>query len=343
MIRRSALVTLKQYRFEVGFAVVAALVATVIGLSIHVRLDGLGVSQACIDRVNATQDVRAAGDGCFALVGEGAGILGSTYLRADGVLPVSVMGLLPFAVGLFGGLPVVARELEDHTAQTAWWLSGSRRRWLLRQLGPVVVVLGVAIGIAALVAIPVSEDWVRWYGGERSALIGLHGPLTVVRAFGAFGLGLAMGALIGRTFPAFVASIAVLLLVLLLAGQAHESWLERLRLEPLWALSPISGRWQPIGGVPRAVAWGSPDGAVLTAEEARQLATDAGVPVVQSDVSVDALAATWLDNNGYTEITLGVTDMTALGWAQYDAAIFAILGVSCMTAAFVLVNRRRPI
>lgn len=343
MIARSALVTLKQYRFEVGFAVVAALIATGIGLTINIRLDALGVSQECLDRVNASQDAVSAGDECFALVSAGAGILGSTYLRADGVLPVSVMGLLPFVLGLFGGLPIVARELEDHTAQTAWWLSGSRRRWLLRQLGPIALVLGVAIGIAALVAIPVAEDWVRWYGGERSTLIGLHGPLTVVRAFGAFGVGLAMGALLGRTFPAFVASVALLLMVLVFAGQAHESWLERLPLEPLWTLSSANGQWQPVSGVPRAVAWGAPDGTVLTPEEAQQRATAAGVPPAEADDHVDAPAAVWLEENGYIELTLGVTDQAALGWAPYDAAIFGIVGGVGVTATFVLVNRRRPI
>lgn len=343
MIVRSALVTLKQYRFEVGLAVVAALAATGIGLTIDVRLNALGVSQECLDLVNAAQDAVSAGDECFALVSEGAGILGSTYLRADGVLPVSVMGLLPFVLGLFGGLPVVARELEDHTAQTAWWLSGSRRRWLLRQLGPITLVLGVAIGMAALVAIPVAEDWVRWYGGERSTLIGLHGPLTVVRAFGAFGVGLGMGALLGRTFPAFVGSVALLVLVLVFAGQAHESWLERVPLEPLWRLSSANGQWHSVGGVPRAVAWGARDGAVLTPEEARQRATAAGVPPAEPDDPVDTPAAVWLGENGYTEITLGVTDLAALGWAPYDAAIFAIVGGAGVTATFVLVNRRRPI
>jgi hypothetical protein len=341
VIMRSALVTLKQYRFEVAFALTAALVAAGIGLTIDLRLDALGVSQECLDEVNNSVDTVTPDDECFASVGAGVAILGSTYLRADGVLPLSVMGVLPFVVGLFAGLPVVARELEDHTAQTAWWLNGSRRRWLLRQLGPIVVVLGAAIAVAALAAIPVAEDWARWYGGEGSTLIGLHGPLTLVRAFGAFGLGLAMGALLGRTFPAFVASVALLALVVAFAGQAHESWLERLPLEPLWTQS-ANGHWQPVGGMPRAVAWGAPDGAVLTQEGARQRATAAGVPPAGPDDPVDAPASAWLEEQGYSEITLGTTDQAALGWAPYDATIFAILGALGLTASFALVNRRRP-
>lgn len=43
------------------------------------------------------------------------------------------------------GVPIVARELEARTAQTAWSLSGSRLRWLLRQMAPILILLGVTV------------------------------------------------------------------------------------------------------------------------------------------------------------------------------------------------------
>ena len=125
----AARVTLKQHRFEISVAALAAVAAAVLGLSIAIRMDALHVSQACIDSVFASQDGSGIGQECLSLVRAGSGILGGTYLNGEGSLPVSVMGALPFLVGLLGGVPIVARELEAGTAQTAWSLNGSRVRW----------------------------------------------------------------------------------------------------------------------------------------------------------------------------------------------------------------------
>ena len=112
----------------------------------------------------------------------------------------------------------MARELEAGTAQTAWSLNGSRVRWLARQIAPIAIVLGTAMTLAALVAIPVGDIWVHWGYGGAASLIGLHGPLAVVRAFGAFGVGLAVGALLGRTLPAFLFGAVLSFAVLFAAG-----------------------------------------------------------------------------------------------------------------------------
>jgi hypothetical protein len=193
----AARVTLKQHRFEVTVAALAAVAAAVLGLSIAIRIDGLHVSQACLDQVRASIDGSGIGEGCLSPVRTGTGILGSTYLSGEGSLPLSVMGALPFLLGLLGGVPIVAQEVEARTAQTAWSLNGSRVRWLARQVAPIAVVLGAAMTLAAVVAIPVADLWVRWGYGGASSLIGLHGLLAIVRAFGAFGVGLAVGALLG--------------------------------------------------------------------------------------------------------------------------------------------------
>lgn len=342
MMARLTMVILKRYRFEIGFAVMAAVLAIALGLTIHLRLDALGVSQDCLDQARASQDGSDLGTGCFRLAQAGSAILGSTYLNGGGILQLSIMGLLPFVLGVFGGIPVVARELEDRTAQTAWWLYGSRSRWLLQKLGPIVLVVGVGIGLAALTASLVADDWIRWYGAERANLLGTYGPVAFVRAFGAFGVGLAAGALLGRTFPAFVVSVALLLLVMVIAVQARDSWLSQLPLAPLWERSPVTGEWESIGGVPRAVAWGEPTGEILTPAEARQRATDAGVAPAQPNEPYNSQAQEWLNANGYSEITLGTTDEAAAGWAPFDATIFVIVGGAGVAAAFVVVNRRRP-
>jgi hypothetical protein len=253
------------------------------------------------------------------------------------------MGALPFLLGLLGGVPIVARELEARTAPTAWSLNGSRVRWLARQVWPIGLLLGSAMALAALAAMPVAEDFVAWGHGGESSLIGLHGPLAIVRAFGAFGIGLAVGALLGRTLPAFIFGVALALAVTFALGEARATWLASMEPQPIVTYSAETGEYN---GIPGAVAtdwgWWTPDGVLISKEDARQLATDAGVPPAAPDDVQDTPAAIWLEEHGYTGVSLGVTDDMALGWAPYDGVTFAVTGLAGIGATVVLVNRRRP-
>lgn len=341
MTLRLGLVILKRYRFEVSFAVVAALIAAGIGLSIDLRVDGLGVTQECIDQVNASEDGSGLEPTCFGLVRAGSGLLTGLYLNGSGISQVSLMGLLPFVLGMFGGIPVVARELEDRTAQTAWWLSGSRTRWLAQRVAPIAFVLGLSMLLAAGIASLVAEDWARWYG-ERAPLVGAHGIPAVARAFAAFGIGLLAGARLGRTFPAFVWSVAVLIALMFCVTLIRNAWLAQLPLEPLAERSPITGEWRLLRGEGRQVAWGGPDGEILTPAQARDRATEAGVPPPAADDPYDLGARAWFDEHGYAEIALGIGDRGAAGWASVDAGIFLLVGSTACAVAFRSVNRRRP-
>jgi hypothetical protein len=341
MTARLSLVTLKQYRFELGFALFATVLAMALGLSIHVRMEALGVPPGCPEQVRASEDGSGIEAECARLVGAASTILGESYLNSGGTVQASIMGLLPFAVGLIAGLPIVARELEDRTAQTAWWLNPSRGRWLRQRLAPVVLALAVATGAAAVVASLVADDWLRWYGPEQSRIVGTHGPLVVLRTFAAFGIGLAAGALLGRTFSAALASVALLFLLLIGAAQVRDAYLAQLPLEPLWERS-ATGEWESVGGVPQAVAWGGSNGEILTSAQARQLATDAGVPPTAPDEPYDTLAETWLQEHGYVEISLGTTDRGAASWGIYDGLLFATVGGAGLAATFLIVGRRRP-
>jgi hypothetical protein len=109
-------------------------------------------------------------------------------------------------VGLLGG--IVARELEARTAQTAWSLSGSRLRWLIGQVAPILVVLGVTVTFAALAAGLLEANRQAW-GEFTFHYLEEYGPLIVFRAFCAFGIGLPIGGLLGRTLPAFVLGAAL--------------------------------------------------------------------------------------------------------------------------------------
>jgi hypothetical protein len=336
-------VTLKQHRFELSLASLAAVAAAAIGISILVRIGNLGVSQACLDIVQASLDGSGVDDQCMALVRTGVGIIGQSYLSGEGTIAISIMGALPFLVGLLGGVPIVSRELESRTAQTAWSLNASRLRWLGRQSAPVALLLGVLMAFAAVVATTVADLWVRWAYGGWSDVIGLHGPLAVVRAFGAFGIGLAVGALLGRTLPAFLFAVALTLAILFGLNQARDLWLAGLPQQMIGNVSPQTGEYNGHPGE-KATGWVwiAPTGETLSADAARQLATEAGIPPPRPEDVQDVAAAVWLEEHGYVEVPLGVTDSTASGWALYDGLAFAALGVGGLAAAAFLVVRRRP-
>lgn len=196
---------------------------------------------------------------------------------------------------------------------------------------------------AALVAMPVAQFWVAWGGGGASDAIGLHGLLAVVRAFAAFGIGLMVGAMLGRTLSAFLFGVAISLALLFAVGNARDAW--RANLEPpvIAVYSTATGEYQLL---PRAVTtgWGveTPDGTLLSSAEARGIATAAGVPPAPPDDVQDTPALIWYEENGYVLLPMGVSDEMALGWAPYDGAIFGVVGVLSLAGAVVLVNRRRP-
>jgi hypothetical protein len=334
---------MKQHRFEVGVAALAAVAASVLGASIALRINALDVPPDCLERVIASQDSFSAGQECFALVREGSTILGETFLTGEGTIAVSIMGVLPFLLGLVGGVPIVARDLEGRTAQTAWSLSGSRTRWLAHQVVPIAVVLGTVMILAALVAGPVADASVAW-GRGASSLIGLHGPLVVARAFAAFGLGLMLGALLGRALPALFLGIAIVVALLFGVGILRDAWTGS--LEP-GVIREISTQTGELTGDPRAVTTGwavvAPDGTLLSSEEAREIATTAGVPPATTPDDVqDVPALVWYEENGYVLLPIGVSDEMALGWAPYDGLIFGLVGALSIAATVVVVNRRRP-
>jgi hypothetical protein len=339
-----ARVTLKLHRFEIAVAALAAVAAGVLGISMALRIDALGVSQACLDSVWLSQDGSSASEECFALIRAGSEVLGESFLDGQGTVPLSIMGALPFLLGLLGGVPIVARELEARTAQTAWSLDGSRVRWLARQVLPVALLLGAAMSFAALAAGPVADDFVAWGHGGEASVIGLHGGLAVVRAFGAFGIGLAVGALLGRTLPAFLFGVALSLALLFALGNVRTAWMASLEPMVVQHPSPLTGEYIVD---PRSVTTGwaveAPDGILLSSEEARELATAAGVETPPPGDVQDTPALAWYEENGYVLLPIGITDEMALGWAPFDGLAFGLVGVIGLGSTVVLVNRRRPV
>lgn len=317
----SARLTLKQHRFEVGGAVLGAFLLGVLALVVDARLRAINVPAGCFD-VWLSAGPEGAGD-CTAPVKAFAAI---NEEEAGKIL--AAMAVLPFALGLLAGVPIVGRELESRTAQTAWSLTASRLRWLLRQLAPILTLLGVAITFAALAANVLETTREPWNHSGFSD-IELHGPPVVGRALGALGVGLLLGALLGRTLPAFIVGALLSILLVMGAGIARSAWLDTQK-----TVIPVdSSTGQPAD--PYALTFGqgwlTPEGAQIEDEE-----SFARVPSGESDPNA------WLRDQGYKQFIVGVREEVAMGWAPYEALGFGLVGMASFVAGIVVVNRRRP-
>jgi len=332
----AARVTLKQHRFELGAVVLAGIVVGVSALLVAYRLDALGVAPGCIvDYLGRARGPAGTGE-CF-----GPMSAWSSILSREGGPVGTAMNLLPFAAGLLAGVPIVARELETRTAQTAWSLNASRMRWLVRQIVPVVIVVGLAVAFAGMAASVLQAHRQSW--GELAFFdIGRHGPPVVARAFGAFGVGLLVGALLGRTLPAFVVGALLSVAVATAVGVARDGWLRE--LEPVVIMDGSAARGE-VDISPRTLqtgwAWLRPDGSQMSNDDALALVP---VDVAEHDDPVQPIASMqWLEERGYALVPLGVTDERALDWTQYDALAFGLVGLGSIGGAVVVVNRRRPL
>jgi hypothetical protein len=234
------------------------------------------------------------------------------------------MAVLPIAAGLLAGVTLVGRELESRTAQTAWGLAASRRRWFARQLWPILVVLGVTVTFAALAA-GVLEPTRRTISSYPYMDLGLYGPIVVARAFAALGIGLFVGAALGRTLPAFIVGAVLSFMLVSTAASAPYQWA---RTQPAVVLAGTERE----EGIQFEDRWRAPDGRLLTDDEVRGLAPP--------EASEDPYA--WLGENGYEVVALGITAETARGWEPIETAGFAGLGAVLLLGTVFVVDRRRP-
>jgi len=312
----SARLTLKQHRFEVAAALLAAILVGMAAVVVTARLQAVHVPPGCFDVWLANGPEQAGS--CERPVSEFASIN-----EEEGGRIFAAMAVLPFLVGLLGGVPIVGRELEARTAQTAWSLHGSRSRWLVRQVVPVALVLGVAVIFAAVAADALETTRGPWYDSSYGDL-DLHGWPVVARAFAALGIGLLVGGLIGRTLPAFIVGAVLSLVLLYGAGELESTWLQAQR--PV-----VMGDAHGGGGMAMGQAWLAPDGSQLTVEEAISL-----LPPGTNEPDA------WLTDHGYRLVEVGIPADVILGWVPLEGLGLGLVGVVTFVGAAVVVERRRP-
>jgi ABC-2 family transporter protein len=120
--------------------------------------------------------------------------------------------VVPALVGLFWGAPLVARDLEEGTFRLAWTQSVTRARWLAVKL--------TLVGLASMAVTGLFTLMVTWWyspldrlSGSPFASFGSRDLVPVGYAAFAFALGVTVGVLTRRTFPALAISLAAFVAV----------------------------------------------------------------------------------------------------------------------------------
>lgn len=126
------------------------------------------------------------------------------------------LNFLPMLVGVFWGVPLVARELETGTYKLAWTQSVTRRRWLLVKLALFLVCAAAISGAFSLL--------LRWWlhpfaqlqfgnGFSRMDLnsFDFQGVVPIAYSVFAFALGAAAGVIARRVLPAMAITFAIYL------------------------------------------------------------------------------------------------------------------------------------
>lgn len=321
----SARVLIKPYRLELGMAAVAAVILGLGALIVTYRLVSIPMPPGCFEAWVA------APGGQFAPDCEHATFLWGS-IDANEVGPIfGALLFLPFVVGLIGGVPVVARELEMGTAQTAWFLWPSRTRWLVGKLLPVLILLGLAIGFAAI-----SGAVLGWTqpGVDVTHSTG-QGPILVARAAAAFGLAVLLGSAFGRSLPAFLIGVVLCAVFGWTAETMRYEWLHDHRV------IVAEGNQVIPNGYGFGYAWRTPEGEFIpyvdetiyerVPPEFREYTEDP-----------DSGPESWLYDHGYELWQYGVTDEIINGWVPIEVGAMSLIGLGGIAGTAVIVNRRRP-
>ncbi len=238
-----------------------------------------------------------------------------------------VTGFVPYLAGLFLGVPVVAREVEQRTAPIAWSLAGSRLRWLTWRLAPLLLLSLVPITVLAVA----SDQMARAYFPNSD--IGFvqyeaRGLPLVMRTVLILVSGVAIGAVLGRVLPALIVGIGLSLAVSAVLAMALPHWVPSTELTA--AESVISGA---VGNLNTDLRFRLPNGELIDNQAAEDLiyAANEASPEAPPDPStLPREVFIGIAASRYPEVLIRETAVLGA----------AIIGVGAF-GAFV-VGRRRP-
>jgi hypothetical protein len=245
----------------------------------------------------------------------------------QGALVLASMAIVPLVVGLLVGVPIVGREIEAGTTLFAWGVAPSRLRWFGRKVAVIGLVLGIVLVLAA-----VTSDFLETT--RRTVMpatpyenFGLFGAVVALRGFAAFACGLLVGALTGRTLPAFILAALLMACCISLAGGLREYWASS---QPQVVVD--EGMGPAFAGQITGAGWIDESGVVLRYED--------GIARVPPSGLDDPDA--WLWGNGYRQISLGIARDQAEAWVPIEYVGWIALGTVFMGAAGAVTLRRHP-
>ncbi|HEY8921066.1 MAG TPA: hypothetical protein VIN32_00370 [Candidatus Limnocylindria bacterium] len=277
-----------------------------------------------------TSEARAAFDACYQSAGSDANCSTSPSLNDFSLWGgFATLGafLTPFALGLFLGVPVVAREVEGRTAPIAWTLSRSRSRWLIQRVLPlavVVILVSAAVGIGSEF-VTRTNPYADYASNPGFADYTSRGVLLPVRAVVVLVLGVAVGAMVPRQLPALLlgAGVTVALFVALTLGM--DAWMTS-------EAEPIPMADVQLGG-PRIfdVAYREDaTGDVITMNDFYNQHGDVALPDGEQDPP------------GFTQVAIGIPGDQYWVWAGRESAIMGGLALAGGGLAALVIRRRRP-
>ena len=248
--------------------------------------------------------------------------------------------LVGFATGLVLGVPLVAREIEQGTAQLAWTIGRSRTRWLIGRVAFAALV-GIAIlGVLAVTTevlaaamqpqVDMSRDF-NFYGDR--------GPLIVGRGMLGLGAGVLVGALVGRQLPALLLGVIVVGGLYAASLVAFERWYETEAVVasvydgflggPLWVDNGIQLTSGELVSMTEEVRPGLMAFEAWIDEEGAAYATEADFKARRNPIGRDAV----LIIPGDRQVAIVVR----------ESIVLAGVGALLIGAAAVVTSRRRPV
>jgi hypothetical protein len=174
-----------------------------------------------------TSFARDSGLAACAAAGGDCQVLAEAFANRYGPIlePVSLLGaLLPVALGVLFGGPLLAREFEQGTHRLAWTQSVTRSRWLTARLA---VAGGVLVAVAGVAAGLLTWWWGRFdqLGISNRAALERGSLVPIATAVLAFAVATAAGALTRRVVPALAAGLVAVLVVAAALSLAAQHWL----------------------------------------------------------------------------------------------------------------------
>jgi hypothetical protein len=231
------------------------------------------------------------------------------------------MTLLPYAVGLFLGAPLIARELERGTARLAWSITPSRLRWYAWRVLPVVLFAVVVTFVAGFAVDRLVAARTPGIDLENSFdTFGQRGALVAVTAFVMVAGAIGLGTVVGRVLPTVIAALILGYFGILGVQHVHADFTAR---------EAVIVAEQDMKPGDRYVDqfFKLPDGRVVGYEELAQIdpasvMSDTGptYPIVYEVIPAER----------YREVE------------AREALILGSVGVAMLVGAGVIVTRRRP-